>query len=56
MKWKTRNAVSEVLSAMLVVLILAAIVAGIGGVMALRGHLLYDDWSCGFAKCVKVRP
>lgn len=36
--------------AILIILLLAAVGHG------LYGAAFYDDWTCGFTKCVKVKP
>jgi hypothetical protein len=52
--WRRR--LDDVLAWVIVGLVLAGIVAAIGGGMALHAHLVYDDWTCGFSRCVKLRP
>jgi hypothetical protein len=37
-------------------LLAITIAAAAIGIPALYGDQVYDDWRCGFSKCVRVKP
>ncbi len=34
--------------------VIAAII--VAGVFCVHGAIVYDDWTCGFKRCVEVKP
>lgn len=42
-------------SNLLALLVIAAVVVAIVACEILNAELVYDDWMCAFAKCVKVK-